>query len=42
MVKLEFTGVHSVSFFLNHRLWVIVSTVALWRTEVDLMCTHLL
>ena len=32
MVKLEFTGEHSFSsFFLKHRLWVIVRTVALSR-----------
>ena len=29
MVKLKFIGVHIFSFFLNHRLWVIVRTVAL-------------
>ena len=31
VVKLEFTGVHSFHFFLNHRLWVIVRTVTLRR-----------
>ena len=31
MVKLEFTGVNSFFFFLNHRLKVIVMTVALRR-----------